>query len=60
MSVRISPVSVRAAADVSSWPNAGCVYSGNTQCDSEHGKSVNDFHVAPQGSSSVPGLHVTA
>ncbi len=50
----------RSAAAVSLHPNAGCVYRGSTHCDTEHGGSVNDFRVEPQGSSSMPGLHVAA
>lgn len=50
----------RSAAAVSLRSNAGCVYRGSTHCDTEHGGSVNDFRVEPQGSSSMPELHVAA
>lgn len=50
----------RSTAAVTLRPNAVCVYSASPLCDTEHGGSVNDFHVEPQGSSSMPGLHVTA
>lgn len=50
----------RSTAAVTLRPNAVCVYSAGTLCDTEHGGSVNDFHVEPQGSSSIPGFHVTA